>query len=326
MAHIGGVTANGVESGRIVDAGEAGERLDLWLARRRPEHSRARWQQLIRAGGVRVNGRPSKPHRRLAAGERVSWTEPEPMRETPLIAEDIPLHILFEDEEMVVLDKPPGLVVHPAPGHESGTLVNALLHHCADLAGIGGERRPGIVHRLDRDTSGVMVAAKTERAMTALQRQFRARRVRKEYRALVWGCPEPPVGRIETLIGRSPAHRKKMSARVATGRPAVTHYEVLETYETVSLLALRIETGRTHQIRVHLAHIGHPVVGDPIYGRGRRGALPLPAGRQMLHAASLAFDHPRTGERLEFVAPMPSDMHALITALRAEKSATASNP
>lgn len=305
---------------RVIAPGDAGERLDAWLARTVPEHSRARWQQLIRAGGVRVNGVARKPNHRLAAGDRVEFDAPPPPAPIALTPEAIPLSVLYEDADVLVINKPPGLVVHPAVGHERGTLVNALLHHCADLDGIGGEQRPGIVHRLDQDTSGVMVVAKNETAMRRVGNQFRNREVRKEYQALVWGCPEPPQGRIETRIGRSSGNRKKMSARAPGGRPAVTHYRTVEDYGPVSLLAVRIETGRTHQIRVHMAYIGHPVVGDAMYGRGRRDPLPAPAERQMLHAATLAFTHPTTGDRLEFVAPLPDDMRRLIAALRAQRT------
>lgn len=308
---------------RIIAPEEAGERLDLWLARVAPEHSRARWQQRIREGAVRVNDAPRKPNHRLSAGDRVTWEPPPPPEPVTLTPEPIPLAVLYEDADIIVINKQPGLVVHPAAGHERGTLVNALLHHCDDLEGIGGEERPGIVHRLDQDTSGVMVVAKNETAMQRLGNQFRNREVRKEYQTLVWGCPEPPEGRIETRIGRSSGNRKKMSARVPGGRPAITHYRVVEDYGPVSLLAVRIETGRTHQIRVHMAHIGHPVVGDAMYGRGRRDPLPAPAERQMLHAATLSFAHPRTGDRLEFAAPMPEDMRRLVAALRAQRDARA---
>ncbi len=299
---------------------DTGERLDAWLARERPEHSRARWQQLIRAGGVEVNGKPRKPNHRLAAGDLIRFSAPPPPKPIELTPEERELNVLYEDEDVLVINKPPGLVVHPAVGHEKGTLVNALLHHCRNLAGIGGNLRPGIVHRLDQDTSGVMVVAKNETAIRVVANQFRSRDVRKEYQAIVWGCPEPPLGRIETRIGRSSGNRKKMSATAPRGRPAVTHYHVVEEYGIAALLSVRIETGRTHQIRVHMAHIGHPVVGDAMYGRGRRAELPAPVARQMLHAASLSFIHPRSGHRLEFVAPMPDDMRALIAALRAARA------
>jgi 23S rRNA pseudouridine1911/1915/1917 synthase len=207
-------------------------------------------------------------------------------------------------------------VVHPAAGHAAGTLVNALLYHCRDLAGIGGELRPGIVHRLDRDTSGALVVAKNESALRDLVRQFKARQVRKEYLALVWGQPRPAAGRVETLIGRSPRDRKKMSAQPKSGRPAVTLYETLENLGPAALLRVRIETGRTHQIRVHLAHLGHPVVGDREYGHKRPAPLPAPVPRQMLHAERLSCVHPRTGGLLVFSAPVPPDMQTLLAALR----------
>lgn len=302
-----------------------GIRLDAWLARRFPDFSRARWQQWIRAGCVAVDGAARAPNLRLRGGESVRAELPPP-QPAALEPEPIPLDILYEDEDVLVLNKPAGLVVHPAAGHAAGTLVNALLHHCAQRGaplppGVGGELRPGIVHRLDKDTSGAMVVAKSEPALRGLAEQFHARRVEKRYLALVWGRPAPPVGTVCTLIGRSVHNRKKMSARVSTGRPAVTRYALREAFADVSLLEVRTETGRTHQIRVHLAHIGHPVVGDRQYGRARRCALPAPAPRQMLHAERLAFEHPRTGERLEFVAPLPADMRQLLEALRAAKGA-----
>jgi len=295
---------------------EPASRLDAWLVDRFPEHSRARWQELIRNGFVTVNGQPRKPSQELREGDTVDIRIPPPTA-VEVAPEAIPLNILYEDPDLIVINKPPGLVVHPAPGHDSGTLVNALLHHCTDLKGIGGELRPGIVHRLDLDTSGTLVIAKNEQAMAHLAAQFKGRSVRKEYVALVWGSPEPPSGRIETLVGRNPHDRKKMSARPLSGKPAVTLYETVSTFGDVSFLRVRIETGRTHQIRVHLAHIGHPVVGDRQYGRPRRTDLPAPAPRQMLHAERLAFRHPRTGEELEFVSPLPDDMKNLLAALKA---------
>ncbi len=294
----------------------AGHRLDAWLASRCPDLSRARLQSLIGSGHVTVNGRPVKAALRLGAGMAVSLEVPPPA-DSELRPEAIPLTVLFEDDDLLALDKPSGLVVHPAAGHASGTLVNALLAHCPSLPGINGERRPGIVHRLDRDTSGVMVVAKTELAMRALVEAFKARAVRKEYAAMVWGTLAPPSGRAETLIGRSPRDRKKMSATPASGRPAVTLYETTETLGPVSLLRIRIETGRTHQIRVHMAWLGHPVVGDVQYGRQPAGRLPgpLPA-RQMLHSERLSLAHPRTGKALTFTAPLPEDMRLLLESLR----------
>jgi 23S rRNA pseudouridine1911/1915/1917 synthase len=230
-----------------------------------------------------------------------------------LVPQPIPLEVLHEDGDIIVVNKQAGLVVHPAAGHPDGTLVNALLNHCGDLQGIGGELRPGIVHRLDRDTSGVLVAAKNQAAQQSLVDQFKAGRVEKVYLALVTGAPSPPCGTVETLIGRSRHDRKKMSARPASGRKAVTHYETLETFDGVSLLKVCIDTGRTHQIRVHMAHLRHPVLGDRQYG-SRRAAASAP--RQMLHARRLAFTHPRHGGRMECRAPVPSDMQAVMEALR----------
>ena len=285
-------------------------RLDRFLAAAHPAISRSRWQQLIAGGGVAINGAEiRKPNAALAPGDVLSCVLPEP-EPVGLVAADIPLDVLFEDADLIVLNKPAGLVVHPAPGHAADTLVNALLHHCADLQGIGGELRPGIVHRLDKDTSGVLVVAKNEQAVAHLVAQFSAHRVEKEYLALVWGAPEKPSGTIELPIGRHPANRKKMAV-VARGRAAVTHYETLAATPLAAILRVRIETGRTHQIRVHLAHLGHPVVGDAVYGRARRG-LPenLSIPRQMLHAHVLKLVHPRDGRRLEFTAPPPPDFLA----------------
>lgn len=298
-----------------VPAEDAGTRLDRCLSRANAELSRARIQQLIRSGHVRLNGQPSKAHHPVATGDVIDMEIPEPAALT-LEPEAIPLDILFEDDEVLVLNKPAGLVVHPSAGHEGGTLVNALLHHCKDLAGIGGERRPGIVHRLDQDTSGVIVVAKTEHAMQSLSRQFKERRVNKRYTAMVRGRVIPESGDIETLIGRSPHHRRKMSARVTAGRAARTHYATIESFNDATLLDVTIETGRTHQIRVHMAHLGHPVLGDREYGRARALAGDIRADRQMLHATTLAFQHPTSGVPLEFDAPLPEDMRELIRKLR----------
>jgi len=298
-----------------VPATAAGTRLDVWLSAERRECSRARWQVLIKAGHVVVDGRTLKPHYPLSGGERIEFEIPPPEPVT-LEPEAIPLDILYEDPDLAVINKPPDLVVHPGSGHRTHTLVHALLFHCPDLAGIGGELRPGIVHRLDKDTSGVMVVAKSDPAMRGLRRQFKARNVDKHYLALVWGQVVPARGTIQTLVGRDPNNRKKMSANPPAGREATTHYDVVETYEVASLLRLKIETGRTHQIRVHMAHIRHPVVGDRQYGRSRKTELPAPANRQMLHAERLAFDHPLRGDRLEFTAPLPEDMRVLIQAFR----------
>lgn len=297
---------------------DAGSRLDTWLALKAPFFSRSRWQALVREGCVQVNGVAGKPNRSLTAGDlvRAAWRPPVDVSLKP---EAIDLDILHEDADIIVINKPPGLVVHPAPGHPSGTLVNALLGHCRDLAGIGGERRPGIVHRLDRDTSGVLVVAKNEAAMKSLASQFKQRTTQKEYIALVWGRPSPARGTIEAPIGRDPVHRKKMSTRSRAGRGAITHYRTLDAAGPLTLLHLVIETGRTHQIRVHLAHIGHPVAGDPVYGRKRPPDLPERISRQLLHAWKLTLRHPRTNERILFEAPWPPDITAVMDACRKER-------
>ncbi len=293
----------------------AGQRLDAWLAQALPELSRARWQQLTRAGHVRVAGRLAKVSHALRGGETIDYEVPPPVPAAPA-PEDIPLAVVFEDADLLVINKPAGLVVHPAPGHAGGTLVNALLYHCADLAGIGGEIRPGIVHRLDKDTSGLLVVAKTEPALHGLAAQFKSHAIHKMYWALVHGVPASPSGEIHSLIGRSDRDRKKMSAQPSHGRPAETRYTVLERFADAALLEVVIATGRTHQIRVHLAFNGHPVVGDQQYGGRRAQALALAAPRQMLHARRLGFTHPRLGIALEFEAPLPPDFSAVIAGLR----------
>lgn len=305
------------DTGRLIVPPELdGGRLDTALAKLAPNHSRSRWQAMINEGLVKVNGRPAlKVRQTIATGDLIEWIEPA-ARPIALVPEDRPLKILFEDPHLLVLDKPAGLVIHPAPGHEAGTLVHALLHHCPDLRGVGGELRPGIVHRLDRDTSGVLVVAKHEEAHRQLAEQFKSRQVKKEYLALVYGHPEPPSGVIETLIGRSPSRRDKMSARVMHGRLARTRYRTLATSDTGSLLLVQIETGRTHQIRVHMAHIGHPVVGDPMYGSRTAQNRRLGVGRQMLHAWRIGFHHPATLERMEFECPVPPDFKSAMQQIR----------
>lgn len=301
---------------------ESGERLDVWLERRAGGFSRSAIQSLIRAGHVRVNGRTVKPHLKVSLGMVVSL-DPPPPAPCVLEPERIPLEVIHEDGDIIVVNKPANMVVHPAAGNPSGTLVNALLHHCDDLAGIGGCMRPGIVHRLDKDTSGAIVAAKNQFAMESLVRQFKEGAVRKEYLALARGKPTPAAGRVETLIGRSPRDRKKMAAMPSSsggrgGRYALTEYAVEEAFGDCCLLRVRIHTGRTHQIRVHLSHIGHPVLGDRQYGGGRRAqGLPVECfGRQMLHAELLGFLHPRSGVALEFRARIPGDFAIALKALR----------
>jgi 23S rRNA pseudouridine1911/1915/1917 synthase len=292
-------------------ADRGGERLDAFIARRRPELSRSHARRLIDEGLVSVNGRQAKPSERVTSGLSVIVTVPPPER-IDLAPEAIPLTIIYQDGDIIVLDKPAGLTVHPAPGHPSGTLVNALLAACPDLQGIAGTLRPGIVHRLDKDTSGLMVVAKNDRAQRALQRQLKEREVRKTYLALVKGVPAPREGTIEAPIGRHPKNRKKMAV-VADGREATTRYRVREEIAggQYSLLEVEPVTGRTHQIRVHLAAIGHPVVGDATYGR-----LSQAVGRQFLHAHKLAFAMPLGGRTVEFESPLPADLREALSRLR----------
>lgn len=297
----------------VLAADRSGERLDAYLARAVPDLSRSHAQKLIEAGRVLVNGRPAKAALRLAPGDEVRVHLPEPQPVTPA-PEPIRLEVVYEDADLIVVNKPAGLTVHPAPGHPSGTLVNALLAHCPDLSGINGELRPGIVHRLDKDTSGLLVVAKNDRAQLALSEQFAGREVLKAYLALVEGRPQP-AGVIDAPIGRHPAQRKRMAV-IAEGRPARTRYRVVAQWDEAALVVALLETGRTHQVRVHFAAIGHPVVGDPVYGR----RSPLVA-RQFLHAWRLGFRHPRTGAWLEFEAPLPEDLRsALATLLQGEGS------
>ena len=321
-------TSNGATVHRIVaPPGAAGERTDRFLAASLPDLSRSRLKGLIEEGRVSRDDRPMRePADPVRAGATYVVTLPAPVAAVP-VAQDIPFPILYEDRDLLVLDKPAGLVVHPAPGNEDGTLVNALIAHCGeDLPGIGGERRPGIVHRLDKDTSGVMVVAKTEQALAALSAAFAARDLDRGYLALVWGVPAPAVGEIEGAIGRDPRERKRMAIVARGGKPALTRYRTLAQRDmAVALLECRLATGRTHQIRVHLASRGHPIVGDPLYlrrvpaaARGlaedvRRRLLDFP--RQALHAARLGFSHPRTGEALSFTTPPPPDMRELLDRL-----------
>jgi 23S rRNA pseudouridine1911/1915/1917 synthase len=300
----------------------AGTRLDRCVAALHGEWSRSRVQRLIDDGRVTINGAPGKPATSVAAGDQIEVDEP-PLVKLDLAAEDIPLVILHEDGELLVLDKPPGLVIHPAAGRHSGTLVNALLQHCGELSGIGGVERPGIVHRLDKDTSGLMVVAKTERAHLALAIAFRRREVEKCYLAVCYGVPAAASGVIEGAVGRHPTERQQM-AIVASGRPARTLYRVAERVTGTSLVECRPVTGRTHQIRVHMAHLGHAVVGDQTYSGRQWRNLPDPRHRaacrdfprQALHAWQLAFNHPVSGERLAFEAPPPADIEELLAVLR----------
>ncbi|WP_422365610.1 RluA family pseudouridine synthase [Pelagibius sp.] len=311
-----------------VDDAASGKRLDRLLAEALPQFSRSRLKALIDAGQVSLEGAAaSAASTKVKAGQHLVVTVPEVVQ-APLAAQAIPLEILFEDEDLIVLNKPAGLVVHPAAGNPDNTLVNALIAHCGDsLTGIGGERRPGIVHRLDKDTSGLMVAAKSETAHRSLVEQFADRSVERSYLGLVWGRPVPHQGKLTGNIGRSPRNRKKMAVLSRGGRPAETGYKVLRSFQNgaVSLVECRLKTGRTHQIRVHMTEAGHGLLGDPQYGRGsgkRLAELPEPAkaalaalGRQALHARTLGFHHPVKSETLQFESELPSDMCSLIESL-----------
>ena len=289
--------------------------------------SRTYIQKLIREGAITVNGKPSKPGYKLRTGDQISLTLPAPRPLQTIEPEPIPLDILYEDSALVVVNKPAGMTVHPAGDAQSGTLVNALLNHCETLPGIGGVQRPGIVHRLDKDTSGVIVAAKTDHAHRHLSAQFGAHTTTRHYYAVVCGVPSNETGTVNAHIIRSPRDKRKITVTGTGGRHAVTHYHLLERYDRFSLLKLTLETGRIHQIRVHLSHIGHPVAGDHVYGGGYARAIhDAPAAtvkealaalnRQALHAHTLGFVHPETDERLTFSAPMPEDMWWLVEELR----------
>ena len=305
----------------VIEQSAPGERIDVFLRRRYPALSRMAIQRLIEEGLIRVNGRRIKPTHSPRAGEtvEVEWPEVRPATVGP---EPIPLEILYEDEHLVVVNKPPGLVVHPAAGHETRTLVNALLYHCAGrLSGIGGVSRPGIVHRLDKDTSGVMVVAKTDTAHLGLARQFAARQVAKVYHALVHGALLHEQGSIHAAIARHPTHRKCMAVCEERGREAHTDYRVLERLCDATLVEARLRTGRTHQVRVHFQYLGHPLVGDQVYGRRAHRRLVERYGfepaRQMLHATSLTLAHPVTGEIMSWECPWPPDFDETLRRLRA---------
>ena len=281
---------------------------------------RAQVRRWIETGRVQVGGQPlRRPSRKLLLGDRIEASPPDPVS-LELVAEPIPLDVLFEDGDLIVINKPAGLVCHPAPGHWRGTLVNALLHHCRDLAGVGGAIRPGIVHRLDRGTSGVMVAAKNDSAHAGLSAQFQDHSIERIYHALARACPKVDHGRVDRPIGRHVRDRKRMSVRTRSGRRAVTCWKVLERFDPpgVSWLELKPETGRTHQLRVHLSSIGLPLLGDVVYGRAHRDrSRRLPrVERPALHAAVLGFLHPRTGERLLFESNWPEDLQEAVAALR----------
>jgi 23S rRNA pseudouridine1911/1915/1917 synthase len=298
---------------------DQGSRLDQFLANS-TDFSRSRLVRWLKAGQILVNDRSRPASYRVRPGDRVSLAVPPP-EPSGLTPEALPLDILYEDDDLILVNKPPGLVVHPAPGHRRGTLLNALVHHCPDLAAVGDLNRPGLVHRLDKDTSGVLVAAKTAQAHAQLVRQFQNREVEKIYVALVWGRFVQARGEIDQEVGRHPSARQKMSVHPRRGKPAVTHWRVLAKYPgPLSLLELFPKTGRTHQLRVHLAALGHPIVGDATYGGGAarlkgtsvlKGLRPL-VTRQLLHARSLKFTHPRTGAPVLGEAPVPEDFQAVI--------------
>jgi 23S rRNA pseudouridine1911/1915/1917 synthase len=309
-----------------VDESLSGQRLDVAIASAVSSISRSRAQQSIREGCVQVNDQAAKPSCRVQAGDRITLSLPDPV---PLEAEpeDIALDIVYEDDWVIVINKPAHLVVHPACGNYTGTLVNALLFHCRDLAGIGGVQRPGIVHRLDKDTSGIMVVAKNEQAHVCLSEQFRVHSVVRRYQALVFGSMAEDCGRIETLIGRDRVDRKKMSVHPRRGRQAVTDWRCLERFDDYSLLEVELQTGRTHQVRVHLASIGHSVLGDQTYGNPRRLRLiknktvqdaVKGLKRHLLHAGFLQFTHPDTRQVLAFTAPLPDEFAAVLTLLRGQ--------
>jgi 23S rRNA pseudouridine1911/1915/1917 synthase len=301
---------------------DASTRLDIFLSGRLPELTRSRIKTLLEEGRAQVNGKAAKAGQKLKGAEEVTISVPEPEAGN-VEAEDVRLDVLYDDNDVVVINKPFDMAVHPGAGRSTGTLVNALLGMKKPLAPTGGPLRPGIVHRLDKDTTGVLVAARNDKSYHSLVGQFKDRRTSRKYLALVWGCMKTDKGTIDMAIGRDSVHRKKISTKARLKREAITKYKVLKTFPLISLLEIKLETGRTHQIRVHLAEVKHPVVGDQVYGkRDIPPALPKAAAdklkgikRQMLHAATLGFTHPSTGEWMEFSAPPPPDMEGLIKAL-----------
>ncbi|PCL94381.1 RluA family pseudouridine synthase [Paenibacillus lautus] len=306
---------NGQETEAIewtVDADAAKTRIDKYITENLGEDvSRSQVQLWIADGHVSVNDGPIKSNYKVSQGDRIVLKVPEPSA-VEIIPEDIPLEIAFEDGDVIVVNKPRGMVVHPAPGHSSGTLVNALMFHCKDLSGINGELRPGIVHRIDKDTTGLIMAAKNDKAHASLAAQLKEHSVNRRYLALVHGNISHDQGTIDAPIGRDSQDRKLYTVTDRNSKHAVTHFTVVERFGDYSLLELKLETGRTHQIRVHMKYIGHPLVGDPVYGKSKGIKL----NGQALHAAVLGFVHPSTGEYKEFSAPMPSDMNELLTILR----------
>lgn len=320
-----GDTGSSDETRRVLaDAVLAQHRLDRLLALALPDLSRSRLKQLIEGGHVAIAaGKLVEPSSRVKPGTVIEVTIPATLPAIPL-GQDIALTIVYEDAHVIVIDKPAGLVVHPAAGNPDGTLVNALIAHCGEsLKGIGGEARPGIVHRIDKDTTGLIIAAKTEVAHRSLGRQFASHTIERLYKAVIWGSPRAASGVIEGNIARSAVNRQKMAVVQSGGKTARTHYRVLQVFGqsatgpgVASLVECKLETGRTHQVRVHLAHLGHPLVGDNVYGRARTvKGLEIAIGRQALHAAVLGFQHPATHKALRFESPLPGDMQSLLTAL-----------
>ena len=295
----------------LLTADREGERLDQLLSREVEGLTRPAAQRLLEEGRVLLNGRPAKKNARPSPGDRVELTLPDP-EPVDILPQPIPMDVVYEDADVIVVDKPVGMVVHPAPGHPDGTLVNALLYHCGQsLSGINGQLRPGIVHRIDRDTSGLIIAAKNDMAHLALAQQLQDHSLYREYEAVVVGNLREDQGTISLPIARHPTDRKKMAVNHLSGRPAVTHWTVLARYPGYTHLQCRLETGRTHQIRVHMAALGHPVLGDPVYGGVRKG-FPELAG-QCLHARRLTFRHPRTGESITLACPLPDYFQAVLT-------------
>ncbi|MGF1498674.1 MAG: RluA family pseudouridine synthase [Elainellaceae cyanobacterium] len=304
-----------VEAGNLSDP-DSTLRLDRWLAAQLPDLSRSRIQQLIEDAQVCVNGQIcTRKQQAVAVGDRITLTIPSVIP-TALKPQAIPLDILYEDETLIILNKPAGMVVHPSAGHAEGTLVNALLAHCGSLPGIGGVERPGIVHRLDKDTTGAIVVAKTDQALQHLQDQIRAKTARREYLAVVYGAPQASQGTIDQPIGRHPVDRQKMGivSPERGGRRAITHWTVQERLGNYTLMHFQLQTGRTHQIRVHSSEMGHPIVGDTTYGAGRSVGVKLTG--QALHAWKLSLQHPVSGEEIEAIAPLPADFQTLLTVLR----------
>ena len=295
---------------------EQGDRLDLWLSQQLSDLSRSRIQKLIEQGNISLNDRVCTSKKaRVQPGDHLHLSLP-PSEPLDLKPESIPLDILYEDDQLIIINKPEGLVVHPSPGHEGGTLVNALLSHCPDLSGIGGVQRPGIVHRLDKDTTGAIVVAKTDYAHQHLQAQLKTKTAHRQYWAIVYGVPKQEHGTINLPIGRHLIDRKKMAVIPVEkgGREAITHWQSLERLGNYTLMEFRLETGRTHQIRVHTSHLGHPIVGDPVYSSGH--SLGVNLSGQVLHARRLILEHPVSGEKIEAIAPLPTTFTKLLSVLR----------